>query len=862
MALSHAAPGPKGAARGATLAAGQQLGLAVRLARRELRGGLKGFRIFLVSLALGVAAIAGIGSLAAAMRAGLVENAQALLGGDVEVGLLGRGLDAEEVAYLGAHSLAVSRVREMRALARAPARERRTLVELKGIAANYPLYGAVALNPTMALAAALGPREGRLGAVAEPFLLERLGLRLGDAVRVGKELFEIRAVLEREPDRLASAFSLGPRLMVSEAGFDATGLVRVGSLIRHKYRAALAPGENIASWRADLMRAFPENAWRLRDRRDSQPSVRRFVDRFAVFLELIGITALLVGGIGVGNAVRNYLAGKTETIAILKGLGAPGAVIFRIYFAEIGVLCLTGVVAGLALGALVPPLATALLADALPVPTSGGLYPGPLLLAAAFGVLVAFVFAIWPLARAREVPAASLFRDIVAPTRRLPRARYLVAAGGGALALALLAVFAGGQAYIAAWFVLGAVGALLAFRLAAAGLVAAVRALGRPRRAGLRLALSNICRPGAPTAGIVVSLGVGLSLLVAVVLIDANLERQVAERIPDVAPAFFFIDIQPDQAEAFDAVVSGVVGAGAVERVPMLRGRIAAINGVAIDTAAEVHDAHWATHREIGLSYAAATPPRTRLLAGTWWPEDYAGPPLISLDAEVAQGLGLGLGDRLTLNVLGREITGSIANLRHIDWMDIGINFVVVFSPGVLEGAPQSHLATARAAPADEAALFRAVTDRFDNVSPIRVRDVVDAVARALGQIATAARAAAGVTLAAGLLVLAGAVASGHRRRVYDAVILKVLGATRGTVLKAYLLEFALVGLVAGLIAAAVGTLAAWVVVTRVMHAEWHLVGWGIAATVAGGVVMTAGLGFIGTWRALASPAAPVLRTP
>ena len=837
------------------------LRLAGRLAGRELRGGLRGFGIFLASLTLGVAAIAGVGSVSSAVLEGLRANAQLLLGGDVEVRVTGRALEGSAETYLAANSVVLARLREMRAIAVHPADGQRTLVELKGVAASYPLFGEVVLDPPMALEAALARHAGRWGAAVEPTLLGRLGAAVGDTLGVGDALYQIRATIVSEPDRVASAFSLGPRLMISAPAFDATGLVRVGSLIRHLYRVQLAPGEDVTRWLAALNESFPDHGWRLRDSRNAQPRIKRFVDRFSVFLTLIGVTALLVGGIGVGNAVQNYLAGKRDSIAILKCLGAPGGLIFRIYLLHIGVMAVLGIGAGLILGALTPGLVNLLLEDRLPVAAAVGLYPAPLIRAALFGVLVALLFALWPLARAREVPAAGLFRDVVAPMRRLPRAPYGVAVGLGAVAVALLAIFASGESSIAKWFVLGAAVALLAFRGAAALLVWGVAAAGRPRHAGWRLACANICRPGAPTAAIVVSLGAGLTVLVAVALIEQNLARQVSERIPARAPAFFFIDIQPDQADAFDATVGAVAGAGTVERVPMLRGRLTRVNGVPAARLTVTEGTHWVTRHEIGLTYLRKPPPRAKLMAGRWWPPDYAGPPLVSLDADIASGLGVSVGDSLTVNVVGREITARIANLRKIDWMDIGINFMVVFAPGALEAAPQTHLATAHATPAAEAALFRAVTDRFPNVSPIRVRDVADTFSAMLRRIAEAARLVSLLTLLAGVLVLAGVVAAGHRRRVYDAVILKVLGATRGVVLRAYLLEFAILGLAAGLVAAVFGTLAAWITVTEVMRADWAFAPGAVALTLAAGVVLTAALGFLGTWRALGQKAAPVLRT-
>lgn len=834
--------------------------LAGRFALRELRGGLKGFRIFLACLALGVAAVSGVGTLAAAIAESLRGKAQVLLGGDMDIAVSSYALDPAIVADIGRDAEAVAMVRELRALAAAEKSGRRTLVELKAISPAYPLFGEVTLEPRQPLAEALAPAGPRYGAAVEESLLARLDLAIGDVVKVGDIEIVIRAAIVREPDRVATAFTFGPRLLVADATLDAAGLIREGSLVRYKYRVKLAEGQSARRVAERLKAAYPTQTWQFRDTSQAQPGVARFVDRFAVFLTLVGVTALLVGGIGVGNAVANYLAGKTATIAILKCVGASGATVVRIYFVQVFILATLGIAIGIALGATAPWLANAAIGDRLPVPAEIGFYWKPAALAAAFGWLIAFVFALWPLALAREVPVAGLFRHLVEPARRWPRLPYLIAIAGAAAALVLLAVFGVGQPYLAKWFVLGAVGALLAFRVLAAGVVALVARMPRPSRPLLRLAMANLSRPGSPSAAVIVSLGAGLTVLIAVALIQVNLARQVAERVPQDAPAFFFIDIQPDQGAAFEAAVAAVPGTGAVERVPMLRGRLTRVNETPVEEVKVAPEAQWVTRNELGLTYATVMPKRTQLVAGAWWAPDYRGPPIISIDADIARGLGIGIGGTMTYSVLGREITAEVVNLRRIDWMDLGINFVTVFAPGTLDAAPHTHLATARATPAAEEPLFRAITEKFPNISPIKVRDISERIAGFLEEVAAGVRGAASLAVAAGVLVLAGAVAAGHRRRVYDSVVLKVLGATRFNLVVGYLLEFVLLGVVTAAIAVVIGTVAAYVVVTEVMRSDWAFAPAAATVTAIGGIALTALLGFLGTWWTLGQKPARVLR--
>ena len=834
--------------------------MAWRFARRELRGGLNGFRIFMACIVLGVAAIAGVGSLAEAFRAGLAENARALLGADVEIRVAAHGATDDQFAWLRDNSETLITVRELRAMAYASTSDERTLVELKGVDPAYPLYGTMALAPALPLSEALETREGLPGAVVEKTLLARIGVAVGDTVRVGDKRIEIRATLVREPDRVAGAFTLGPRLMVTNETFDATGLVRLGSMLRHKYRVRLAAGEMVRPWVERLGTAFPGAAWRIYDLDDAQPSVKRFVNRLGIFLTLVGLTALVIGGVGIANAVASYLSGRTETIATLKCLGATSDVIFRTYFLEVGALALVGIAVGLVLGGGTPALTAWLARDALPVPPVVSLYPTPLIVAAAFGVLTTVIFTLWPLARARDVPAAGLFRNIVSPIRGLPPMRYVLAT---ALALAMLvglALLTTEYLFFARWFVAGAAVSLVAFWIVAKLIVAGASRLRRPKSPILRLALSNLTRPGAPTAGIVMSIGAGLSVLVTVALLDTNLSRQISDRIPDRAPTFFFIDIQADQVAPFEQIVAETEGAELLERMPNLRGRLALIDGTPVEEAIYDPRASWFVNGERGLTYAAVPPDGVEIVAGTWWPENYSGPPAISLDAHIAEELGIGIGDTLTFNVLGRRITAEIRSLRTIDWSRIRVAFATIFAPGALEGAPQTHVAAVSATPEAEDALHRAVTDCFANVSAVRIRDVLETITDMFRRIASAVRASASVTVVAGLLVLAGAVAAGYRRRVYDAVILKVLGATRSNIIGAFVIEYTILGSITAVLAAVVGTIASYAVMYFVMEGDWVFDAIAVTVTVTAGIAVTVLLGFAGTWKALGENVMTVLR--
>jgi putative ABC transport system permease protein len=835
------------------------LGLAFRLARRELRGGIKGFRIFILSLALGVGAVAGVGSLSSALVEGLLRDGRKLLGGDIELRLTHREASAAEQAYLQ-NADRVSRVVELRTMAAGSGEELRTLVELKGVDDAYPLFGRLTVQTGDEPEPLLAVRDGRPGALAEDTLMKRLGLRVGDDIVVGERAFQVRGVIDIEPDRGADAFVLGPRIIVKRGELAATGLLREGSLIRYRYRLALPAGSDIDIWTNDLKQAFPKAGWRIRDMRNGAPGLKRFVDRMRLFLTLVGLTALLVGGVGVANAVKSYLDGKIAVIATLKCLGAPSRLIFQVYLIQVMALSVVGIVAALIVGAAAPIALGGLLADYLPFEARPGIYWPPLVLAAAFGLLTALAFAMWPLARAREVPGRALFRDLAAPQGGRPKPVFILA---GVITLALLAglaIVSAEESRFAVWFVAGALGAFVLFTGAGLAIAAVARRLPSPRNTALRMAVANLHRPGAPTLSITLSFGLGLSVLVAVATLDGNLNRQITDKLPEQAPAFFFIDIPPDEAERFEKVAKSVDGVGEIEKVPSLRGRIVKIKGVDADLAKVAPEVAWVLRGDRALTYQARLPEGAEIVAGEWWPEDYAGSPLVSLGQQAAQGLGLEIGDSITVNVLGREIEARVSNLRRIDWTGLGINFVVVFAPGALEAAPHMFIATARAAREAEVALQTAVIDALPTVTAIRIRDALEAVNKILGNIAVAVRSTALVALFAGVLVLAGALAASHRRRVYDSVILKVLGATRARILAVHLTEYAVLGLVVATLAVLVGTLAAYLTVTEIMGARWLWLPATALSTGLIGIIVTLVLGLAGTWLALRRRPAPLLR--
>lgn len=836
------------------------LGKAFLFARRELRAGTRGFRVFLLCLILGVAAIAGVGSVAATFLTGLAEEGRTLLGGDVEVETTLRPLNEAARAFLD-EDARVSETVFMRSQAHADEQDARSLVSLKGVDAAYPLFGEIRLAPAISLAGAFEERGGRFGAVAEEALAARLGIGIGDPIRLGTETFELRAFLEQEPDRIQGGFQLGPRVLISLEGLGRTGLVTVGSLIDFNYRLAFPEGTTdaqISTWIDGARDRFPEQDWRLRSRANAAQGTQNFVGTAAVFLSLLGLAALAVGGIGVGQAVSSYMGSKTETIATLKTLGASGGLIFQTYLIQVLLMAMIAIAIGLALGAAAPFIMGAVLGDNLPVPARFGVYPDRLALGAGAGVLVSIAFALWPLGRAREVAPAALFRDLIDPSQLRPKRRYIIMSAVAGLGLIILTVLLSQNPVFALSFVGGVAGAVLILSLLARAVLWVLRKFGRPPRPALRLAYTNLVRPGGSTGRIMIALGTGLSLLVTVALTDANIQREVSEQVPAEAPAFFVVDIQPDQIDRFEEIAAETPGVGEVLKTANLRGRVVKINGMSPDDL-DLGGGAWAARGDIGVTYAAELPANSEIAGGVWWPADYAGPPLMSMEAELARDFGLEIGDTITMNILGRDITAELASTRNIDFGPT-LNFWFIMSPGVLEAAPHTFVATVDATVEAEEPFIAALARAFPNVTPIPVRETLTRLSGLLGQLSAGIRAGSALAIAAGVLVLTGAIAAGYRARLYDSMVLKVLGATRRRLLAVFLAEYGLLGVITAALAAAVGTLASYLLAAFVLNIGWVFMPGALAMIVSVVTLAVLGLGLAGTWQALGAKPSQVLR--
>ena len=833
-------------------------GAAWAIARRDLRARLRGLRLLVICLFLGVATLAAIGSLTVAITSEIDSQGRDILGGDVEVSVSQReATDEEKAAFreVGALSETIrTRAMANRTDAGPAGSPAAVLTELKGVDAAYPLYGALRLEGS-AYTGDLAPSD----ILIDQALADRLSLSRGATLHYGEAAFRVRDIIAAEPDRVGEGFTLGPVAIVSLDGLRATRLLQPGALFESKYRLRLAAGQDLKAAAERIEQAFPSAGLQIRDRDSAAPGASRFIGRMGQFLSLIGLTALIIAGIGVANGVSSYLGMKRGGIATLKILGATSSDIARIYMLQVGAVTAAAIFCGLVAGALIPIGLIAIFGHALPVQPGVSVYPIPLLASAAYGILIALIFTLPPLSRARTLPPTALFRSVVERRVRLDRRTWIIAIGAAAATVALAVATAREPIFSA--FVLAGTAAALLLLVAIGWAVRRIAArLPRPRRPLLRLAMTGLYRPGAQTVALVIALGLGLTLFVTLAGIQTSLTAEITRTVPARAPDQFVLDVPGNEGERFRSTVLAAAPGAEINLVPNLRGTITAYGDTRVADLEALPEGAWFLRGERGITYSDRLPEGSDLTAGKWWPRNYAGPPLVSLDEKAAEVMGVGVGDKLTVSVLGREIEARIASLRKVNWETMGLNYILVLSPSALEGAPHTFAATISMDGERQGAVTRALLVAFPPVSVIDVGEVIGQVTEILDQMSVAIALAGSITILAGIAVLIGAIAASRQARSYDSVVMKTLGATRGQILAAQLIEYGLLSLLLAFVALGLGTGVAYLVITQVFDFGWAP-DWGIvAATLGGGAALTLVIGLLGSIPIMSIRPAAALR--
>ena len=880
-----------------------------RMAWRETRGAWRHFLYFFACIAIGVGALVGVSLFGLNVNRAVTKEARGLLGGDLEIRLTHPLSLAGQTVLdsLVERNIVFTHVSELIAMAarttQQPTGAQSTqIIELKAIESAYPLYGAIRLDPAHSLDVLLHPDEHRcgghacFGAVVQESLLIRMGLSVGNDFKIGHVRFLITGIVRTEPDRMANAFSLGPRVMIAQEGLRAAELIKPGSRVRERYLVKIPPGMPMEPLLTELRGRLATDSVRISSYHTAQPQLRQFLDQLSRYLGLIGLTALFIGGLGVGTSIHAFLRDKLRTIAILKALGADSTIVISTYVVQTIILGSVGSFAGILLGIglqrILPPLMAGLfssdLLDQLGVSSElSWSSMWPLLKGATLGLLSTLLFTLWPLLKTRDIHPGAIFRrdaEQATVEQQTAPSRWWVRWGltdrvnvgtavGIILGLCALSVWQAGSWSIGLLF-LGALSFAIVLLFVCARMF--VRVLGwmpLPRVLSLRYAVGNVVRPGGQAAGIMVAVGIGAMMIVTVTLVEQALLHQVQESRPADAPTFFFIDIQPDQAQEFVSLVHRQIGQVIPELTPLVRSRLHAINGHIVTAeegiqkdekrsdGKEERGKQWYLTREYVLTFLEQLPKDNRLIKGEWWkPGQVFSTPHVSVEEEAAMHLGLEIGSLVELDIQGTTLSAEVSSIRKVEWGNFSTNFYMIFSPGALEGAPFTYVATVRVSPDQEVPLQQAVVALFPNVSAIHIGDVLDSFARVLDRLSLAIRAVALFCVVAGGLVMAAALAATRYRRLYESVILKALGATRGLIGRAFAIEYVLLGTVAGLIGLSLGTVLSWAVLRYLFDLPWSLhprvLGIGLFLT----MLLTLVVGFASTYRILGQRPLAVLR--
>ncbi len=874
----------------------------LKMVWREGRGSFRRFLSFLIAISLGVGSIVAVSSVAANLAAMTFFEARNLLAGDLEA-RLNRPLSPEgeeALSDLARRGIRFVRVTEMIGMASTGTAFRKgsaqafqsQLVEIKAVEPGYPFYGRFVVDPP---ATDLFEDSGSVW--VQEALLIRLGLHIGDPILLGDGEFTVRGIVRKEPDRSIGLFSLGPRVFLSQEGLKKTGLVQVGSRVTRRILFKATEAWTPESLKEALVRLWPKESVRLQTYREAQPRLGRFLENFTTYLGLAGLITLFIGGIAVASNIHAFLAERTESIAILKSLGSRSSTIMAIYLLLAGLLGTLGGLLGAALGIGIERLLLSLLSPFLPPGFSFQIVFSPIFRGIVMGIGTTLLFSLWPLQKVRQISPARVFRmevetnllvDEPFSRRSEQRGKRLAPVVPMILPLILptmlglagLAVWQAGSWRLGGWVIGATAAAVLLLLAVTGGFLRLIRRAPRPRSLILRYGIGNLTRPGRQVVTVILSIGIGVLILLTLLQVEKNLLAQLRENIPESAPSLFFIDLQPDQKEPFEAMAakwnlkkaegSKVITHRPVELTPLVRSRLLDLNGKKVsEIDVEGRPNGWYFTREYVLTYQKELPPHNTLRRGTWWKTgngesrviEISEIPEISAETEVARHLGIDLGSTVTFDIQGVPVTGKITSIRDVDWGSFATNFFFIFEPTGLDGAPTTYVATASTPPEKDLSIQNEVTQAFPNVTVIPIREVLETIANILKEIVRTIRFMALFGMAVGLIVLSGAIAATRARRLHEMVLFKTLGATRPTLLAVLGVEYLFLGLIAVSVGGVLSVGLSWGIVHFLLDLPWRLE---LPALLIGSgmiLLLTLLTGFLMSYRLLGQKPLAVLRS-
>lgn len=840
---------------------------AARVGLKEMAGDWTRFSLLIICLAVGTALIAGVSSVSSAITRAVDQNAALLMGGDLEFTRSDRAANASELAILE-QAGTVASVIETNLGAESPTGE--AFVDLVAAGPGYPLLGGVGTSYADAMVSpftALEERDEKFGALVDPVMLDQLGLTTGDTISIGGTEFEVRGTLTGLPDGPVRGFRLGLSTLLSTDGFakvsDRTSpLPGLGTNFR--YKLLLASGDTEAE-RARLTAELNDAGWEIRSALDGLGPMLRYYELFTGFLMVVGLGSLLIGGVSVWSVMSAYIGERSGVIAVLRSLGASRFRVLIHFLVQVLALGLVGVGIGIAVGVTIGLVVLPAVGEAIGIPLRRDIDILAILVAGAVGLLTAFAFSYLPLVQAQMVSPANLFRSKGLGAPRIDWKKFIASAELLPLALAIvlflwLAVILTGDLTLVLAFAGAAIGAAVLLQLGSRLALLALAKLPAPAWRPLRQSLRAIIGTTRNSSAVVTAVGLAMVILVVVQVLAINLRNEFLGASVFDAPTLVASDLFPDEMESLESYVGPEHGIELVTATPMLRGAVTDIAGKAPDTLpTNGPEAAFLLSGEIPMTFRSVLPPASRLVEGEWWPADYTGPALVSLHQNLRQGLGIRLGDTISFEIFGETVTATVSNFRDYAWQG-GIDFLVTFSPGVLDAYPSTLLAAVTAAEGREEEVERFLANEYIDIKFIEIGATLTRITEALSQLSLAVTSVGGIAVLNGLLILIGSLAAGRRQRESDAVLNKVLGAQRSEILVSALIQFLLLAVFAAIIAIPSGIFTAWLLTQVLLNVAFAVEAPTIGLVIAGVIAVTAILGATTLLRVLSIRPALLLR--
>ena len=795
----------------------------LKLSLRELKGSFNEFKIVMISIFLGVFIITAVGSLSKNLIYEINNKSSELLGGDFELSTTYQEFPIKIKKWLEKNGK-TSQIVELRTMVTSnqSVGVKRRIVELKAVDQNWPLIGIPIIVPNKSINKSLKMNNynNNNGALIDASLKKQLEIQVGDVLQLGKTKIQISGIIKKEPDRMFSFATFGSRLLISKATLKASGLVIPGSLV--KYKIKFIPYNK----KIDLsfLKKFVHGTnISIKNIKNSTTNFNSFIEKTSLFISLVGLITLLISGVGISNGVKGYLIKKIKNIAIFKTLGAQNSTVFKIYFFQIIFIFLISIIPALIAGISIPFLLKTIISDSFLSSFEPFIFLEPIIISFLFGLIVCILFTIIPIAKTYEIKPIQLLR--LSAHHSLNNYSKKISALILILIFALcFLIFKLTNDLKLSVYIFGVV--LISFLILKGMtnlLFLSFRKLKFKIGSLLEIARKSLIRPDTFAKSIVISFSIGLALLITLNIIEESLDYKISNTINKQAPNYFLIDIQPNQINQVKAMTSKFIGEDSLNAQPMLRGRVTSINNIKVENLKINKDVNWVLKRDRAFSWSNKAPKNVKIISGKWWPQDYTGPLLLSIGDKVAKGLNVKIGDKIEVNILGRNFEAEIFNTREIIWQNMDINFIFILSKSKIQNAPHSWIATTTTANKEmNNTLIEKIVSNFSNISSVSVEETYVAIKSILNLLITIVNSIALVTLLSGVIVLAGILNVSKKDKLYEVAILKILGASPKKIIFLWLQEFLIIGLMASLISILIGMSVSFILVTYIFQIDYN----------------------------------------